>query len=168
MEMILVMAIISLVFAGTFIGMSSLNDEKSLRKPFVDLRGLAKTAWHRSLMEQNAWEIRFFATHFDLLPRGAVNEKDARMIHESDLANGRSSGLETIPVPEGITVEVRRWAGRDWVRPTDKAPISWIFEQSGLCEPISVRFVRGEDIVGAQFDPLTGSVKEEFTDISGE
>ena len=41
MEMLLVLAIIGLVFVGSFLGMSSLNDERNLRAPLTELRSLA-------------------------------------------------------------------------------------------------------------------------------
>jgi hypothetical protein len=164
MEIVLVMAIISLVFAGTYVGMAAINDERALQKPYVDLRSMAKTAWQRAMHEQRAWQIRFYPDRFELQPKQAVNEDDSKMFHQSDAAKGRGSGVESVPVGEGITLEVRRWGAKHWVQPTDKESTAWVFEQSGLCEPISVRFTSEQGTVGAQFDPLTASVKEEIFD----
>ena len=159
MEMILVMAIIGLVFAGTYVGMTAINNERSLQKPYVDLRALAKTAWQRAMHEQRAWQIRFHQTSFTLEPRQAVNAEDAQVFHDSDKAKGRGSGVETVQVNEGIVMEVRHWGQKKWLRPEGEGT-TWVFEHSGLCEPISVRFTSEGGTIGAQFDPLTASVKE--------
>lgn len=164
MEMVLVMAIVALVFAGVFVGMAALNDERALQKPYVELQGMAKTAWQRAMLEQNSQQIVFYSTRFELQPRQAVNEADARFFSEMDKAKGRSSGAAGVDVPEGVRMEVRRWASNEWVKPGDKQPVAWIFDASGLCEPISVRFTSELGSVGAQFDPLTASVKQEIFD----
>ncbi len=168
MEMLIVLAIISLVFAGSYMGLSSVNDEQALQKPYVDLRSMAKTAWLRAMHEQRAWQIRFFADHFVLEPKLAVNADDQKMFRDADKAMGVTSGVESVKVDPSILLEVRRWGGKGWIRPAGDQTVSWVFEHSGLCEPISVRFSSDHGTVGAQFDPLTASVKEEIFDRDGQ
>jgi prepilin-type N-terminal cleavage/methylation domain-containing protein len=164
MEMLLVLAIIGMVFAGSYIGISSLNDQQALHEPYENLRSMAKTAWQRSLSEQNSWQIRFYPDRFVLEPKQAVNEDDRRMFMERDREMNRGSGVETVVVAPEILMEVRRWGQPHWFRPEKGMLVAWIFEHSGLCEPISVRFTSEHGTVGAQFDPLTASVKEEIVD----
>ena len=162
MEMVLVMAIIGLVFAGTFVGMSALNDEGILQKPYVQLRGLAKVAWQRAMMDQNSMEIAFYPDRFVLRPRQAANAADDRFIADASRAKGRSRDPEEVKIPEGIMVEIRHWASKVWERPTPDKPVVWIFEESGLLEPLTVVFTGEQGTVGASFDPLTASVKQEI------
>ena len=168
MEMLIVLAIISLVFAGSYMGMAAVNDERALQKPYIDLRSMAKTAWQRAMHEQRAWQIRFYPDRFVLEPRLAVNADDQKMFREADKAMGRGSGVDTVQVGEGIMVEVRRWGAKGWMQPKGEQVVAWVFEHSGLCEPISVRFTSEHGTVGAQFDPLTASVKEEIFDRDGQ
>jgi len=164
MEVILVMALIVLVFAGGYVGMASVNDERALKEPYVELRGLAKTAWQRAMHEQRAWQIRFLPDRFILEPKMAVNAADQQLFHDADVLKGRGSGIETVEVRDGIQMEVRRWGGKLWFTPQPEPVTAWVFEHSGLCEPISVRFTLEGRTIGAQFDPLTASVKEEIFD----
>jgi hypothetical protein len=164
MEIILVMALIVLVFAGGYVGMASANDERELKRPYVELRGLAKTAWQRAMHEQRAWQIRFLPDRFILEPKMAVNAADQQLFHDADVMKGRGTGVETVELSEGITMEVRRWGGKTWFQPAAAPVTAWVFEHSGLCEPISVRFTLAGRTIGAQFDPLTASVKEETFD----
>jgi len=72
MEMLVVLAIVGMLFAGAFRGMASLNDERALRAPLNELRSMAKKAWQRSMQEQRAWQIRF-------RPGGMVLEPGRRL-----------------------------------------------------------------------------------------
>lgn len=167
MEMLLVLAIISLVFAGGYAGISTLNDQQALQEPFENLRSMAKTAWQRSLTEQRAWQIRFYPDKYVLEPKQAAHEDDRRMFMEADKKAQRGSGVETVVVPPQIMMEIRKWGQPQWFRPQKDMEVTWIFEHSGLCEPISVRFTSDHGTVGAQFDPLTASIKEEIYDRDG-
>jgi type II secretory pathway pseudopilin PulG len=164
MEIMIVMAIIALLFAATFKGMSALNRQQVLQEPFDKLRSLAKTAWQRAMHEQRAWQIVFYPGGFELQPRQAVNADDQRMFMDSDRQKGRGSGIEPVALPDGVMMEVRRWGQRHWFRPAKDMQVAWVFEHSGLCEPISVRFSDERSTIGAQFDPLTASVKDEINE----
>lgn len=168
MEMLIVLAIISLVFVGSFVGFSSLNSQQALNRPFEDLRSMAKAAWQRALIEQRAWQIRFYKDRFVLEPKQASNDSDRAFFQAADKAMQRGSGVESITVPPEVMMEVSPWR-KGWIRPGDGGAVTWVFEHSGLCEPISVRFT-SEDAgtVGARFDPLTASVVEEIYDRDGQ
>ena len=167
MEMLLVLAIISLVFAGGYAGITALTEQQALQEPYENLRSMAKTAWQRSLTEQRAWQIRFLPDRFVLEPKQAAHEDDRRVFMEADLAKHRGSGVETVLVAPEIIMEVRKWGQPQWFRVMKEMDVTWVFEQSGLCEPISVRFTSEHGTVGAQFDPLTASVKEDISDRDG-
>lgn len=169
MEMLIVLAIIGLVFAGSFAGLSSLNSRKVLSQPFDDIRSMAKTAWQRAMTEQRAWQIRFYPDRFVLEPKQAVNEEDRKMFRAADQALNRGSGVQTVTVSPEVVMEVRRWGQPQWITPQASPPVVWVFEHSGLCEPLSVRFTTEEaGTIGAQFDPLTASVVEEIHDRDGQ
>ena len=59
---------------------------------------------------------------------------------------------------EEVGVEVRRWNSDEWEVPNG---VEWVFEPSGLCEPLSVRFSRRGGYVEVDFNPLTASVQDE-------
>ena len=166
MEMMIVLAIIGLVFAGSVVGMRGLSDEAILKKPWDRLRPMAKQAWKRALSEQRAWQIRFYPNKFVLEPRQAINEQDRKLLAAADAQQGRGSGVETVELDPaaGFVVEIRRWGQRDWVKLEKDMSVAWVFEQSGLLEPLSVRFSTETGTIGGQFDPLTASLEKEFYD----
>ena len=169
MEMLIVLAIIGLVFAGTFTGLSSLNSQKVLTQPYDDIRSMAKTAWQRALAEQRPYQIRFYPDRFVLEPRQAANEDDYKLSQKTDKPVQQGSEVETVTIPPEVLMEVRRWGQSQWIRPQVSPPVAWIFEHSGLCEPMSVRFTSEESgTLGGRFDPLTASVIEEIHDRDGQ
>jgi prepilin-type N-terminal cleavage/methylation domain-containing protein len=164
MEILIALAIIALVFTAGFVGLSRTSDEAFLKKPWDELRPLAKIAWMKSLREQNPYQIRFFADRFVMEPRQAIQEEDRQLRASADSHAGRSSSHQEYKLEEGFLIEVRPWMSRDWVRLEKNANYTWIFEQSGLLEPLSVRFTTEYGTVGGRFDPLTASVVEEYWD----
>ena len=166
MEMMIVLAVIGLVFAGSIVGLSGLSDEAILKKPWDKLRPMAKQAWMRALSEQRAYQIRFYANKFVLEPRQAINTDDRKMLAAADVQQGRGSGVETVDLdPEAhFVVEIRRWGQREWVKLEKDMSVAWVFEQSGLLEPLSVRFSTETGTIGGQFDPLSASLEKEFFD----
>ena len=64
----------------------------------------------------------------------------------------------------GFKVEIRLWRQRDWVTLEKNMSVAWVFSESGLLEPISVRFSTAYGTIGGQFDPLTASVEKEIFD----
>lgn len=164
MEIMIVLAIIGLVFAGAFVGLAQTSDEAYLKKPWDALRPMAKKAWMMSLRDQRSYQISFYHDRFIVEPRQAIQEEDRNLLAAADAQAGRSSGREEFVLEPGFTVEIRPWAQRGWVRLEKDKNYTWVFEHSGLVEPLSVRFSTEYGTVGGQFDPLTASVEKEFFD----
>ena len=160
MEMLVALAIVGIIISASVIGVGSLNDERNLRAPLNELRILGKRAWARSMEEQRAWQIKILPDRLVLEPKQPVNADDLKLFKEVDAEMGRSSGLDSYKIDPEIRVEVRHWGEAEWHAPR---PDAWVFEHSGLCEPINVRFISEYATIAVSFDPLTAAVaSEEF------
>jgi prepilin-type N-terminal cleavage/methylation domain-containing protein len=164
MELMISLAIIGLVFAAGFAGLAHTSDEAYLKKPWDELRPLAKQAWMSSLKTQNPHQITFYADRFVLEPKRAAREEDRQLRAAADAHAGRDNSPVEYRLEPGFMVEILPWTKRDWVRLEKDASFTWIFEQSGILEPIGVRFTTEHGTIGGRFDPLTASVEEEFWD----
>lgn len=158
MEMLVALAIIGLILAGSMIAVGSLNDERNLRAPLNELRIMAKKAWARSMEEQRAWQIRLVADRFILEPKQPVNADDLKLFKDVDAQMKRGLGIDTYVIDPEIRMEVRHWGEAEWHAPR---PDPWVFEHSGLCEPINIRFISEFATVTVSFDPLTAAVSSE-------
>lgn len=158
MEMLVALAIIGIIIGGGFSAMSGLNEEQALRRPLGELKVMAKKAWQQAMQEQRAWQIVIRGDGFILQPRQAVNAEDARLFQQADEAMNRGPGYLSYKLEPEVRVEVRHFGEDQWHEPR---PDVWVFEHSGLCEPISVRLVTEYATVSVQFDPLTAAVAME-------
>lgn len=160
MEMLVALAIVGIIISASVIGVGSLNDERNLRAPLNELRILGKRAWARSMEEQRSWQIKILPDRFVLEPKQPVQADDLKMFKEVDAQMGRGNGLDSYKIDPEIRIEVRHWGETEWHAPR---PDAWVFEHSGLCEPINVRFISEFATIEVNFDPLTAAVaSEEF------
>jgi prepilin-type N-terminal cleavage/methylation domain-containing protein len=160
MEMLVALAIIGIIVAGSMVAVGSLNDERKLRAPLNEIRIMGKRAWARSMEEQRSWQIKLLPDRFVLEPKQPINEEDLKMFREVDEQMKRGSGIESYVIDPSIKMEVRHWGEAEWHVPR---PDAWVFEHSGLCEPINIRFSSEYATIQVSFDPLTAAVAfEEF------
>lgn len=63
--------------------------------------------------------------------------------------------------PDGVEVSVRRWNDVEWVAMTGSEYRRWIFQPSGMCEPMRLRVEAESSFFEVEFHPLTADVKSE-------
>ena len=160
MEMLVALAIVGIIISASVIGVGSLNDERNLRAPLNELRILGKRAWARSMEEQRAWQIKILPDRFVLEPKQPVHADDLKMFKEVDAQMNRGTGVDVVKIDPEVRIEVRHWGEAEWHTPR---PDAWVFEHSGLCEPINIRFISSFATITVSFDPLTAAIaSEEF------
>lgn len=158
-EVAIVLFII-IVLAGIAIPATSrFRREGALRDCARDLSLQARTARRLALQTQRAYEIRFSTNGF------YVNALEAGTNHAATAFPGDpgDASLAAQELPEhrlspDITWQLTRWGARD---PSRLAEDSWVFEPSGICEPLRVRFTQDRAWIELAFHPLTAAVTEE-------
>lgn len=60
---------------------------------------------------------------------------------------------------------VRRWASDAWLPVDSKSRHVWRFDPEGFCEPIGVRFQIEQSWLEAEFNPLTGGIRDRAQEI---
>ena len=160
MEILVALAIVGLIAAGSMIAVGSLNDERDLRAPLNELRIMAKKSWARSMEEQRAWQIKLLPDRFVLEPKQPIHADDLKLFKDVDEQMKRGSGIDSYVIDPSIKMEVRHFGETEW---HVARPDAWVFEHSGLCEPINIRFISAFATITVSFDPLTAAVaSEEF------
>ncbi len=166
MELLVSLFLVVIILAIAAVSLETVSDESRLRQPVSELTSFAKKAVKAAVAEQRSYSIFFYPRDFlmrerypavrleeDFFKGGAIEEVEGEAEDED----------ETIVVfrhdlGEELGVEVRRWNREEWEVPND---LEWVFEPSGLCEPLSVRFVRRGGYVEVDFNPLTAGVEDE-------
>jgi type II secretory pathway pseudopilin PulG len=133
---IVVLAGISVPFASGLIG------EQRLRGSVRDLQLLARTARGLAVSENRPYEIKMLPDGFSLEPY-LSDEKEA---------------LKNTTLGAGVEYQILRWGEKELRKPEEEP---WIFQPTGLCEPVRFRFQRGGGWIEFVFNPLTASAQDE-------
>ena len=145
LEMSLVLFILLLI-AGIAIPMTSgLIAEEQLRQHANELLLYARTARRLAISENRPYEIRFLEKAFLLQPYLVIEDS------QRDVISSHTVSSDT-------RYAVQRWGEKEFGKPEDE---SWIFQPSGICEPLRVHFQSGKNWIEFAFNPLTGRAQEE-------
>ncbi len=63
--------------------------------------------------------------------------------------------------PEGLRVSLRFWNDTDWLTLSGGEYRRWIFQPSGMCEPLRFRAEADDSFFEVEFHPLTADVRSE-------
>ena len=140
LEIALVVAIIVLLVGAVVPLTSGFVREQRLRDAVRELLVLAKTARMEAMTSGRAAELVF--------------EKGGFVLRRP----GDEEGSESVKLVRGMTYQLLPFAADKPLRPDGQR---WIFQPTGLCEPIAVRIMEDEAWIEVRFDPLTASIEDE-------
>lgn len=146
LEIALVVAIIVLLVGAAVPLTTGFVREQRLRDAVRSLLVLAKTARTDAMTTGHATEVVFGKKGF-ALARGK----------ESGEAGGED-GAESSALTGGLRYELFPFGSDKPLKPDGQR---WIFQPTGLCEPVAVRIMEGEAWIEVRFDPLTAGIAEE-------
>lgn len=140
LEIALVVAIIVLIIGAAVPLTSGFTREQRLRDVVRELLVYAKTARSDAMTTGRAAEVVFVKNGFALRRPG---EKEAG---------------ESFKMPRGMRYMLEPFGAEKAVRPDGQR---WIFQPSGMCEPITVRIEEDEAWMQVTFDALTAGIADE-------
>jgi prepilin-type N-terminal cleavage/methylation domain-containing protein len=143
-EIAIVLAIMVMII-GTAIPLSSgFMREQRLRDVVRELLILAKTARSEAMTTGRPTGVVFGKKGFGLLRPGADEPSDV------------------FQIPQGMSYSLRPFAAEKALKPDGQ---TWIFQPSGLCEPVAFRVEENDAWIEVLFDPLTADIGEEAYEI---
>ncbi|MDG2125586.1 MAG: prepilin-type N-terminal cleavage/methylation domain-containing protein [Verrucomicrobiales bacterium] len=164
-EIIISIALIMLIMGMAVMSTGTLAEERRMREVTVELKDFAKKARAQALIEQRAFQIEFQPGFFRVQALQQVSEEQSAM-QSLNLVEGdamRAEELRRYNLPEDMTLEIRRWNRVEWEPAVARA---WVFEHSGICEPLSVRLNGPKGYIEMMFNPLTANVEDEASEIN--
>jgi prepilin-type N-terminal cleavage/methylation domain-containing protein len=166
-EIVMVLAIASLLLGGAVAVMVLSSDERALRSTSGKIELLAKRARTVSILQQTPYALEFRPGSIRLLPLAEAGQD------EKKTASGHSIGGERAvvdapgakpPVRDQITLDpqqntfIRRWNTQEWLPMSERIVHVWRFDPDGLCEPVGVRVTMGKNHIEDTYHPLTASI----------
>lgn len=162
LEIVMVLAIASIVIGGAVGLMVYSADERTLRDASGEIELLAKRARTISILEQTPYALEFSEGVVRLLPfaqaglppkKSGANSKEFTPSTEG----GTNRQLE---LAAGLAIFIRRWNSDDWLGTAKNSIHVWRFDPDGLCEPVSIRLTLGKSWAEDTYHPLTATVRE--------
>jgi prepilin-type N-terminal cleavage/methylation domain-containing protein len=170
LEIVIVLAIASVVMGGAVGLMVYSSDERVLRNTSGEVELLAKRARTTAILLQTPYALEFREGVVRLLPLAAAGRDEKRTV------GGRRIGGEPVTgedagerweyvLDDGVEVFVRRWNASGWLAARKNAVHVWRFDPNGLCEPVSLRLVLDQSWLEDTYHPLTATVRESFMEV---
>ncbi len=136
----MVVAIIVLIIGAAVPLTSGFTREQRLRDVVRELLVYAKTARTDAMTTGRAAEVVFGKNGFALR------------------RPGESEGGDTFKLPRGMRYVLQPFGAEKTVKPDGQR---WIFQPTGMCEPITVRVEEDDAWMQVTFDALTAGIADE-------
>jgi type II secretion system protein H len=168
LELVVVLAIASLVMGGAIGMLVYSSDERALREASTEIEAMAKRARASAILNQTPYALEFSEGGVRMMPLAeAGGEEDAQ-------GSGRRRSGDEAPVggerldfrlDRGMDLHVRRWGARGWDHVAKRVVHVWRFDPDGLCEPLGVRLVVGKNWIEDEYHPLTAAIRDSQMEI---
>lgn len=146
LEMMIVLVIIMLIVGLGAMSFDGVMQEQELRKPVLEFKSLAAEAVRRATLYERP-QVLIFDKAGAVMPLRIARAADDTPIQ-----------VKRFTLPPGMSLSLRRF-GAEKFAPAEGQRL--IISPSGLCEPLTARFERGQSWFEVTLDPLTGAAKEE-------
>ncbi len=156
-EIVLVLAIASVVLGGAVGMMVYSSDERVLREASGEIELLAKRARTLSILKQTPYALEFRESAVRLLPlaQAGLQEKRGRVVEGDGGDDSRQYNLEN-----GMAISILRWNSEKWLPTVKDAVHVWRFDPDGLCEPLSIRYSLDKSSAEDTYHPLTATIRD--------
>lgn len=157
------------------------------RKPIADLAEQARALRTRAIQMQRPYQLAFDADgwwaapyhnpyeeteEFEQLLQEIESGSRAREMEAAAERRFGSAGeqpradpdqefLVRVEWPEDFTVSVRFWGQSEWEQLDGANFHRWVFQPSGLCKPMMIRFERDDAFFEARFNALSAEIESE-------
>ena len=155
LEVVVALVVIGLL---TSLGLTAFNgraDDKDLKEAALELEAMTGRARSLAFLQQKPYRI-------------ALTEERTIQLEKPSPSDTETSGYSPLDTfKANVDISLRHWGAKDddWIsfdpKDPEAKPIYWYFSSTGLCEPISIRLLDGENWIVLHMDPLTGRVQEE-------
>ena len=159
-EILVSFFLLILIIGVGVLSISSISEEKSLVDPASKLKAMARKSLQMAITNRRSFAIAFGSGGFVLQSGAAPGEVGEEAMLSLLPAEERAARreVEAYSFEDDMFLEIRRWGERNFRAPERDL---WVFEPSGICEPLSVRLVNSYGVVEMEFNPLTAKVSDE-------
>ena len=173
-EIVMVLAIASILMGGAVAIMVFSTDERDLRNASGEIELLAKRARTISILQQTPYALEFRPGIVRLLPLAEAGQDEKKTALGNPIGGQRvemAAPGAAGPVHDQIALGgdmnsfIRRWNTEEWLPMSDRIVHVWRFDPDGLCEPVSVRITMGTNYIEDTYHPLTATIRDTVLEV---
>ena len=169
LEIIIVFLLLMLIIGVGAMSLVTERARKQITEPADELKVMARRGLQMAITNRRSFAIALGPGGFSLLEGsaavgvGAEEAEDFAPMFEEEPARGRE--IDGFELREGMSLMVRRWGEKFFRAPEGDL---WIFEPSGICEPLAIKLLHPEGSIEMLFNPLTAKIQEQSLIIGDE
>lgn len=160
-EIVITLSIVALLIAVAVGSTISLGHTRALEEPISKVQEFARKARNLAILEQRPYMV-------EIMPHSVAVY--SLVSPGGETAGGFGAAQEAVPrgridhysFEPDVVFTVRRWRSNEFAPPSRQV---WVFERSGLCEPLAVRADSAHGFVEISFNALDAHVEDKASEI---
>ena len=170
-EIMLTFCILILIIGIGALSLSSQSSKKKITEPALELTSLARQGMQMAITNRRPFVLAISENSVSLQNFSRRSNSFGSFSLNDDIEDG-SGKIQSFELPEGMRFMVRGWEDKYFripgeVRDDGEEIYFWVFESSGICEPIGVKLISEvegyEGMITMDFNPLTAQTQETLT-----
>ena len=170
-EIMLTFCILILIIGIGALSLSSQSSKKKITEPALELTSLARQGMQMAITNRRPFVLAINENSVSLQNFSRKSNSFGSFSFNDDIDQG-SGKIQSFELPEGMRFMVRGWEDKYFripgeVRDDGDETYFWVFESSGICEPIGVKLISEvegyEGMITMDFNPLTAQTQETLT-----
>ena len=170
-EIMLTFCILILIIGIGALSLSSQSSKKKITEPALELTSLARQGMQMAITNRRPFVLAINENSVSLQNFSRKSNSFGSFSFNDDIDEG-SGKIQSFKLPEGMRFMVRGWEDKYFripgeVRDDGEETYFWVFESSGICEPIGVKLISEvegyEGMITMDFNPLTAQTQETLT-----
>ena len=170
-EIMLTFCILILIIGIGALSLSSQSSKKKITEPALELTSLARQGMQMAITNRRPFVLAINENSVSLQNFSRKSNSFGSFSFNDDIDEG-SCKIQSFELPEGMRFMVRGWEDKYFripgeVRDDGEETYFWVFESSGICEPIGVKLISEvegyEGMITMDFNPLTAQTQETLT-----
>lgn len=160
-EIVVTLSIVALLIAMALGSTITLSHTRALEEPISKVQEFAKMARNMAILEQRPYMVEIQPHSVSVYSLVSTEGGTAGGFGAAQAAapKGRVAHFEFDP---DVQLTVRRWRATEFAEPSRQV---WIFERSGLCEPLAVRAQSSNGFIEISFNALDAHVEDKASEI---
>ena len=170
-EIMLTFCILILIIGIGALSLSSQSSKKKITEPALELTSLARQGMQMAITNRRPFVLAISENSVSLENFSRRSNSFGSFSLNDDIEEG-SGKIQSFELPEVMRFMVRGWEDKYFripgeVRDDGEETYFWVFESSGICEPIGVKLISEvegyEGMITMDFNPLTAQTQETLT-----